>query len=83
MSLVNILEPIQISCLIVGAMMPYAFSAFTMKSVGEAAEKMCNEIKRQFQAETKEKDGYEKCIKIATEESLREMITPGIMVIFS
>ena len=40
MTLVNILEPIQISCLIVGAMMPYAFSAFTMKSVGEAAEKM-------------------------------------------
>ena len=42
MSLVNILEPIQIACLIVGAMMPYAFSALTMKSVGEAAQQMVN-----------------------------------------
>lgn len=40
MSLVNILEPIQIACLIVGAMMPFAFSALTMKSVGQAADQM-------------------------------------------
>ena len=40
MTTVNLLEPIQISCLIVGAMMPYAFSAFTMKSVGQAAAEM-------------------------------------------
>jgi inorganic pyrophosphatase len=40
MTVVNILEPIQISCLIVGAMMPYAFSALTMKSVGNAADEM-------------------------------------------
>jgi inorganic pyrophosphatase len=42
MTTVNLLEPIQISCLIVGAMMPYAFSAFTMKSVGQAAAEMVN-----------------------------------------
>lgn len=40
MNEVNILEPMQISCLILGAMMPYAFSAFTMKSVGLAATDM-------------------------------------------
>lgn len=40
MTTVNILEPIQIASLIIGAMMPYAFSALTMKSVGSAAEKM-------------------------------------------
>lgn len=40
MTIVNILEPIQFSCLIIGAMMPYAFSALTMASVGEAAEEM-------------------------------------------
>jgi inorganic pyrophosphatase len=40
MTLVNILEPIQIACLIIGAMMPFAFSALTMKSVGTAADKM-------------------------------------------
>ena len=37
---VDILEPIAISSLLVGAMMPYAFSALTMKSVGSAAAKM-------------------------------------------
>lgn len=40
MNIVNLLEPIMISSLIVGAMMPYAFSAKTMKSVGIAAQKM-------------------------------------------
>jgi Na+/H+-translocating membrane pyrophosphatase len=37
---VNILEPIVISCLVVGAMIPYWFSALTMKSVGLAAAEM-------------------------------------------
>jgi len=37
---VNILEPIEISGLVVGAMIPFWFSAFTMKSVGLAAAKM-------------------------------------------
>jgi H+-translocating diphosphatase len=37
---VNILEPIQIASLIIGAMIPFAFSAFTMKSVGLAASDM-------------------------------------------
>jgi Na+/H+-translocating membrane pyrophosphatase len=40
MSEVNILEPIVISALIIGAMMPNAFSSLTMKSVGKAADKM-------------------------------------------
>jgi inorganic pyrophosphatase len=44
MTVVNILEPIQIACLIVGAMMPYAFSALTMKSVGKAATKMVTKL---------------------------------------
>jgi len=80
MSLVNILEPIQIACLIVGAMMPYAFSALTMGSVGEAAQRMCDEIKEQH---AQKKNDPERCIKIATTESIREMVLPGIMVIFT
>ena len=77
MTVVNILEPIMISCLLVGAMIPYAFSALTMKSVGVAANKMCEEIKSQFNSNQNDPD---KCIKIATEASLREMILPGILV---
>jgi len=41
---VNILEPIEISCLVIGAMIPFWFSAFTMKSVGMAAAEMVNYI---------------------------------------
>jgi Na+/H+-translocating membrane pyrophosphatase len=37
---VNILQPISISTILIGAMMPYAFSALTMQSVGSAAAEM-------------------------------------------
>jgi H(+)-translocating pyrophosphatase len=80
MTSVNILEPIIISCLILGAMMPYAFSAFTMRSVGEAAAEMCTEIKRQHNAGQLD---HNRCIEISTNSSLKEMILPGLMVIFT
>ena len=80
MTVVNILEPIQISCLIIGAMIPYAFSALTMKSVGLAASKMCDQVK--LQHARGDRDPTE-CIRISTEASLREMILPGIIVIFT
>jgi len=44
---VNILEPCTFAGLLVGAMLPYWFSALTMSAVGEAAEKMIKEIRRQ------------------------------------
>ena len=44
MTEVNILRPIEFSCLIIGAMIPYAFSALTMSAVGLAAEEMIVEI---------------------------------------
>lgn len=43
---VNILEPLVISSLVIGAMIPYAFSAMTMKAVGDAAFKMVNLSKK-------------------------------------
>lgn len=45
---VNVLDPLTFAGLIIGAMVPYAFSAMTMSAVGSAAEKMIAEIKRQF-----------------------------------
>jgi inorganic pyrophosphatase len=46
--IVNILQPVSFSGLLLGAMIPYAFSALTMAAVGEAAGDMINEIRRQF-----------------------------------
>ena len=45
---VNVLDPLTFSGIIVGAMIPYAFSALTMAAVGDAANEMIVEIKRQF-----------------------------------
>jgi inorganic pyrophosphatase len=45
---VDILEPLVFAGLLVGAMLPYAFSAMTMSAVGIAAKDMIAEIKRQF-----------------------------------
>lgn len=84
---VNILKPLEFSGLLIGAMIPYAFSALTMAAVGNAAKDMIAEIKRQFQNEnirnkTQEPD-YEKCIAISTAASIQKMIAPGILVIGS
>ena len=84
MTTVNVLEPIQIACLIIGAMMPYAFSAFTMKSVGDAAKQMVTQIVYQMSlTNEEERRDFKKCIEISTRASLTEMIVPGIMVIFT
>merc|ERR1712232_1344707 len=82
---VNILDPWVFTGLLFGAMMPYAFAAWTMKSVGMAANDMVKECLDQFpniMNGTKD-PGYERCIKISTEASLREMIRPGLLVILS
>merc|ERR1712241_1547453 len=76
--------------------MPYAFAAWTMKSVGTAANEMVIECAEQFDRIFEKKDGkltstqkpgevpdYTKCIKISTDASLKEMIAPGAMVILS
>jgi inorganic pyrophosphatase len=44
----NVLSAIEFSSLLVGAMLPYAFSAMTMQAVGDAAQDMINEIAAQF-----------------------------------
>ena len=71
--------------LLIGAMLPFAFSALTMKSVGSAAEEMVKEVRRQFQNQKiitgEEEPDYQKCILVSTRASLKEMILPGILVI--
>merc|ERR1712038_888289 len=78
-------DPWCFSGLLYGAMMPYAFAAMTMKSVGEAANDMVKECMAQFpQILSGEiKPQYNRCISISTEASLREMIAPGALVILS
>jgi inorganic pyrophosphatase len=83
----NVLSAIEFSCLLLGAMLPYAFSALTMQAVGDAANDMIKEISDQF-ADGKimtgeKKPDYDRCIAISTKASLRMMIAPGVLVIGS
>merc|ERR1711934_705258 len=91
---VSILSPIIFACLLFGAMIPYWFSAMTMKSVGLAANEMVVEVARQFRdipgllKGERDKDGnligkpdHARCIDISTKASLREMVMPGVLVV--
>merc|ERR1711939_439780 len=79
--------------LLVGAMLPYFFSAMTMKSVGEGAEKMVAACRLQFGTPEGQEilkgerhptqDWYAECIKVATQSSLEEMVAPSALVMLS
>ena len=63
--IVNILKPLEFAGLMFGAMLPYLFTAMTMAAVGDAANEMIIEIKRQFEElglGNGGKPDYEKCI---------------------
>jgi len=83
---VDILRPFQFAGLLVGAMLPYWFSAMTMKSVGKAANGMVLEVRRQFRemegvlAGTRPPD-YARCVAISTEAALNQMIAPALLVL--
>jgi H+-translocating diphosphatase len=71
-------------------MIPFAFAALTMKSVGTAAMEMVLEVQRQFDEKPHlldenptERPDYDACIAISTQASLKEMVPPGAMVIFT
>lgn len=78
-------DPLIFTSLLFGAMIPYAFSALTMKSVGLAAHGMIDEVRKQIRErpgiiDGTEKPNYESCVKISTESSLKEMVMPGLLV---
>jgi K(+)-stimulated pyrophosphate-energized sodium pump len=69
-----------------GAMLPFLFSAFTMKAVGRAAMSIVEEVRRQFREipglmEGTAEPDYTECVDIATKGALKEMIIPGLMAV--
>jgi inorganic pyrophosphatase len=82
---VDLLHPFPFAGVLVGAMLPYWFTALTMASVGRAATKMVEEVRRQFREKPgilrgEETPDYNMCIEISTKASLVEMIAPGALV---
>ena len=84
----SILDAKVVVGLFIGGMLPFLFSAFTMSSVGKAANKMIAEVRRQFREKPgilmgTDKPDYKNCVSISTNAALHEMILPGIMAVLS
>lgn len=81
---INALNAVVLTGLIIGAMIPYLFSALTMMAVGKAAQGMVQAVREDFRekAGTDQEPDSNKCIKIATDESLSQMFLPGAIIIF-
>lgn len=84
---IRLTDPWIFCSLLIGAMLPYAFSAMTMKSVGFAAQEMVKEVRKQFAdgeiIKGNREPDYQKCIKVSTNASIKEMIAPGLLVILT
>lgn len=85
---IDIIKPGTVVCLLIGSMLPYLFTSLTMKSVGKAANKMIEEVRRQFKEkpgimENTEKPDYAKCVDISTKAALKEMILPAVISVIS
>ena len=81
----SLLDPVVYTSAFIGAVLPFLFTAMTMKSVGKAAFAMIEEVRRQFRTipgimEGTGEPDYATCVAISTKAALREMIPPGILI---
>jgi K(+)-stimulated pyrophosphate-energized sodium pump len=83
---INILDIGTFAGFLIGGMLPFVFSAMTMKAVGRAANAMIGEVRRQFREiegimEGQAEPNYARCVAIATRDALREMLLPGLLAV--
>ena len=85
---VNIGDPVVLSGILLGSMLPFLFAALTMLSVQKAAGAIIIEVRRQFdeipglREGTAEADS-DQCVAISTQSSVEEMILPGLFAVLS
>ena len=85
---INLLQPEILVGLVIGAMLPFIFSALTMQAVGRAAQGIVDEVRRQFREIPGLMEGTAtpdsaRCVDISTRSALREMIIPGVMAVIA
>lgn len=84
----RVTNPAVLIGLFIGAMLPFLFSAMTMKAVGRAAQQIVVEVRRQFKEikglmEGKAEADYRSCVDICTKSALKEMILPAALGIIA
>ena len=83
---VNLMNPVVLVGIFIGSMMAFLFCGLTMNAVGRAAQKMVEEVRRQFQTikgilEGKADPDYARCVAISTKGAQHEMLLPSILAI--
>ena len=84
--MVDVLDSRFITGLFMGALLPFLFSALTMLAVGNAAQKIVEEVRRQFREipgimQGEAEPDYEACVAISTNSAIRQMILPGLLAV--
>ncbi|MBR2340646.1 MAG: sodium-translocating pyrophosphatase [Clostridia bacterium] len=82
----DIMNPVVIVGLLVGACLPFVFASLTMNSVGRAAQSVVTEVRSQFKEKKGLMDGtedpdYARCVDLCTKASLKQMILPTVVAI--
>ncbi|WP_367174003.1 sodium-translocating pyrophosphatase [Fibrobacter sp.] len=82
----NLMNPMLLGGLFIGAMMGFIFCALTIKAVGRAASAMVEEVRRQFREipgimEGTGQPDYARCVEISTVGAQREMVLPSLIAV--
>ena len=82
----NLMNPMLLGGLFIGAMMGFIFCALTIKAVGRAASAMVEEVRRQFREipgimEGTGQPDYARCVEISTAGAQREMVLPSLIAV--
>tara|TARA_B100000315_G_scaffold259178_1_gene314036 strand:+ start:16750 stop:18780 length:2031 start_codon:yes stop_codon:yes gene_type:complete len=85
---IDIMKPTVMAGLLIGGALPFLFSSFAMRAVGEAAFEMIEEVRRQFREiegllEGKAKADHARCVDIATAAAIKRMIAPGLLAVLT
>ena len=86
--LISVTQPMVVVGMFIGGIIPFLVASMTMSSVGKAAFKMVEEVRRQFREikglmEGKAKPDTRRCVDISTKAALREMVFPGLLAVIS
>ena len=90
LKVIDVTDPKVMAGLLMGAMMPFLFSAFAMRAVGQAAFAMVEEVRRQFKEIPGLLDGkpgvkadYARCVDISTAAAIKKMTVPALLGILA